>query len=339
MMSAVLRALPEGMRERILGDRTSALTRLSLDRRRVFILPTPAGLLFGLIGLTIWFTSLNFNLQLGFFLSFLVLSIALVSMYETHRNLIHLSVRELRCVSVHAGEVADFEFAVENFADKPRYAIRLAFMLPRRRRRGAGRGVELAMPGIWIDVAASSTVTASVGLPTRRRGERVCPRVRISTRFPFGLWEAWAYARPGMKAIVYPAAEADAPPLPRDAEGDRSGAAGASAGTDDFGGVRSYHPGDPLRAVAWRLAARSDQLSVKLFESTAGEQTLLDFSRLPESLSVEQRLSRLTSWVIAAEAGGVHYGLALPGARIAPSRGPEQRARCLKALALYAPGD
>jgi uncharacterized protein (DUF58 family) len=306
-----------------------------LERRRVYILPTRAGLLFAAVAMAIWFTALNFNLQLGYLLAFLAMSMGLVAMYETHRNLLYLVVRELRCGSVHAGDVAPFDFVIENPTGSTRYAIHLAFVLPRRRRQADGRSNELATPGVWVDVAASSTARASIGLPTRRRGQRACPRVRISTRFPFGLWEAWGYASPAMGTIVYPQPEQDAPVLPLGDAGDPSGNSGTTAGTEDFAGVRAYRSGDPLRSVAWRLAARSDELSVKVFESSAGEETVLDYSALPAGLDAEHRLSRLTRWVLDADAAGLRYALRLPQLQVSTASGPEQRARCLEALALH----
>jgi uncharacterized protein (DUF58 family) len=50
---------------------------------------------------------------------------------------------------------------------------------------------------------------------------------------------------------------------------------------------------------------------------------------------LEQTLSRLAGWVLAADRGGAHYGLRLPGVEIAPARGDVHRAACLQALALY----
>jgi uncharacterized protein (DUF58 family) len=307
---------------------------VTLDRRRVFILPTRAGMVFAGVALTVWFGSLNFNLQLGFLLAFLVLSVGLIGMYQTHRNLVRLVVREHRSTPVHAGEVADFDFVVENPSGEARYAIKLSFVLPRRR-AGDDHVPERAMQGVWVDVPASSSARASIGLSTRRRGLRACPRLRISTRFPFGLWEAWAYASPQMTTIVYPTPEADAPPLPLGGGGDHDLAVGVAAGSDDFAGVRPYHPGDAPKSIAWRLAARSDELSVKLFESDAGEETALDFSALPPSMPLEQRIARLTRWVLVAHAAGLRYSLALPGNPIAAASGPSQRTRCLEALALF----
>lgn len=334
-MNAIVRTVSPRLIRWIFRNYREPAGDVTLDRSRIFILPTRAGLIFMGVAVTVWLGSLNFNLQLGFLLAFLVLSIALVGMYQTHRNLMHLAVREQRVAPVHAGEVAGFDFVIDNPTNEARYAVNLAFVLPRRRKSKSRPAQERPMQGVWVDVAASSSARVSIGLPTRRRGRRSCPRVRISTRFPFGLWEAWAYASPQMTTVVYPSPELDAPPLPLGSGGDRDLANGVVAGTDDFAGVRPYRAGDPLKSIAWRLAARNDELSVKLFESSAGEETVLDFEALPRSLPVEQRISRLTRWVLLADAAGLRYSLNLPSGRIATAADPAQRVRCLEALALF----
>jgi uncharacterized protein (DUF58 family) len=334
-MSAIFQELQPRLVQWLFRNHMEPRGDVTLDRRRVFILPTRAGLIFFLVALTVWFGSLNFNLQLGFLLSFLVMSVSLVGMYQTHRNLVHLAVREQRAVPVHAGEVAAFDFVIDNPTGEARYAVNLAFILPRRRRGVSRRSTEQPLQGVWVDIPASSSERASIGLPTRRRGRRDCPRVRISTRFPFGLWEAWAYVSPQLTTIVYAAPEVDAPPLPGGSGGDRDVSNGIVAGNDDFAGVRPYRPGDPLKSIAWRLAAHSDELSVKLFESSAGEETVLDLSDLPPGVPLEQRLARLTRWVLVAEGAGLRYSLNLPGVQIPTATGQAHRARCLEAIALY----
>jgi len=308
----------------------------TLDRQRIYVLPTRSGLVFGAIDLTMLFGSLHFNLQLGYLLSFFVAGIALIGLYHTHRNLSQLTLRGQRAASVYSGEVADFEIAIDNPTPEARRALNFSFVLPTRRHPGAkSRGRERPLAGVTLDVPASSSVRARIGLPTRRRGLRQCPRVRVSTSFPFGLWEAWAYLAPRLQAIVYPTPEADAPPMPVSAAGDYVQAATIVAGSDDFAGVRPYRPGDPQRSIAWRLAARGEDLPVKLFDSSAGAETELDFSALPSGLDTEQRLSRLARWVLIADAAGVRYRLILPEARIATSAGPLHRQRCLEALARF----
>ena len=74
----------------------------------------------------------------------------------------------------------------------------------------------------------------------------------------------------------------------------------------------------------------------KQFTGEAAAELWLDERLLPTGLGLEQRLSRLAGWVLAAERAGAHYGLRLSGVEIAPARGDAHRAACLQALALYA---
>jgi len=305
-----------------------------LDRKRVYILPTRAGVLFGAAMLVLLIGSINYGLQLGFLLTFVVASMAAVGMYHTHRNLARITVRGASAEAVFAGDVISFEIALANPTPEARYALNFSFVLPTRRRRGSIFRSEPPAPGPWVDVAAKSAQSVRLPLPTRRRGKRASPRVRIRTVFPFGLWQAWAYLRPALDAIVYPKPEEDAPPLPMVLGGGEKGI-GLAASGEDFAGVRPYQRGDPQKMIAWRLAARSDDLSVKLFDAEAGGELILDYMLLPAALDVEMRLARLARWVLDAEAAHMRYGLRLPSESVATGSGPEHRARCLTALALF----
>lgn len=311
---------------------------VALGHRRIYILPTRTGMVFWGVVAVLLIGSINFGLQLGYLLTFTIVGMALMSLYQTHRNLSGLVLRGQGVAPVHAGDVVGFELGVINPVMADRYALNFSFMLPARRWRVPNKSPEDPLPGTWADIPSTSSVRVRVALPTRRRGLRQCPRIRLSTRFPFGLWEAWTYFQPALSTVVYPAPEADAPPLPGPQSGDGEANAPVPGG-DEFSGVRPYRPGDPRRMIAWRLAARSDDLTVRLFESNAAGDVELDMQRLPGRLSVEQRIARLTRWVLMAEAGQAGYTLRLPGVTIEAGRGPAHAARCLEALALYpAPG-
>jgi uncharacterized protein (DUF58 family) len=58
----------------------------------------------------------------------------------------------------------------------------------------------------------------------------------------------------------------------------------------------------------------------------------LDYA-LAGPLSAEDRLSRLTAWVLQAERLGRDYGLRLPGREIKAASGEAHKRRCLEALA------
>lgn len=295
-----------------------------ISQRRVFIVPSRAGLGFVLLLAVLLVGSVNYGLGLGFGLTFLALSCALVDMVATYRNLAHLRLQQGRTAPVFAGEEAQFELLVINRTRLARYGIRADF-------------AELAEPRHVADLAAGSHATVTLTLPTTTRGWLAPARVKLSTRFPLGLFVAWSYWRPATRTLVYPRPEDGAPGLPLQGGG---GSSLRTAGVDDFAGVRNYQAGDSPRQMAWRQIARLDpasggQLFTKHFEGGGGDDLVLDFDRLPRSLDLELRLARLTRWVLDAESRALPYAFHLGLLRIDAGSGAAHQAACLRALALY----
>lgn len=306
-----------------------------LNQRRVFILPSKAGLGFGALLTVMFIGSINYNLSLGFGLTFLIAACAVVDMHLTFRNLAYLHLTAGRAVPVFAGQDAQFEMHLANKRRHDRFAIWIGFQhhdaSPELRRLARQRFRA-------VDVAAQNATMVVLSVQTVQRGWLPAPRVRLSTEFPLGLLRAWSYWRPQVSVLVYPRPEADAPPLPL-AGAARSDGAG-QAGTDDFAGIRAYRPGDPLRQLAWRQIARIDvesggALVTKQFEGGSATDLVLDFGLLPPGLDLETRLSRMTHWVLEAESRQLGYAFRLGGTRLDPALGPGQQETCLRALALY----
>jgi uncharacterized protein (DUF58 family) len=103
--------------------------------------------------------------------------------------------------------------------------------------------------------------------------------------------------------------------------------------------VRAYRRGDPLKLVAWKKAAKALESGGELVSrdtsASAHQELWLDWHSAG-SLPPEERLSRLTAWVLGADRAGADYGLRLPNLTIEPTGGEAQRRRCLEALALWA---
>jgi uncharacterized protein (DUF58 family) len=331
-MSITVHPLTVRLTSWIAGRHGSEAGDVLLDRRRVYILPTVPGLAFGAAVLVLLIGSINYSLQLGYLLTFLVASMAVVGMHSTHSNLAQIVLRGVRVEPVFAGDVAVFEVTATNPGTLDRYALRFAFMPTPVRRRDKSKRVP-APPMVTTEVPARGLRTVHVPLPAPTRGRLPAPRITIETRFPFGLWRAWAYLTPALTGMVYPKPEENAPPLPPAAGGDGDTVGMASSG-DDFAGVRPYQPGDAQKLIAWRLAARSDELSVKQFEAAGGGELMLDFDALPPAMDLEARLSRLARWVLDADAAHMRYGLRLPDAMIFVGSGSQHRDHCLTALAL-----
>ncbi|WP_088709718.1 DUF58 domain-containing protein [Noviherbaspirillum denitrificans] len=298
-----------------------------LHQRRVFIVPTHPGLLFCLMLIAMFLGSVNYNLSLGFAFTFLIAGCALIDMHLTFRNLAHLHLKAGRAAPVFAGEEAQFELHLINRRKHDRYAIWLDFVHDDR--------PELAQP---VDVSANATSTVLLSTAAIHRGWLPAPRVRLQTRFPLGLLRAWSYWQPDAKALVYPRPEDDAPPLPfagvelDDGQG--------QAGNDDFAGIRGYQAGDSLKRLAWRHIARVDveaggTLVTKHFEGGAATEIMIDINALPRGMDAELKLSRMTRWVMEAEARGLAYAFQLGHVSLPAAHGPAHRDACLRALALH----
>ncbi|MES3024127.1 MAG: DUF58 domain-containing protein [Pseudomonadota bacterium] len=296
-----------------------------LNQRRVFIVPTGAG--FGFFGMVLLLLigSVNYNLGLGYALTFGVGLCAVVDMYLTYRNLVALHLRPGRAQAVFAGEEALFELHIINRSARARYAVWIDF-------HGAGAARHV------VDAGAGGEAAATLARATSARGWLPAPRVRLATRFPLGLFIAWSYWQPDLQVLVYPFPEKLGEPLPllsgTGAEGN------GRAGEDDFAGIRSFQPGDPMRRLAWRQIARLDlalggQLVTKHFEGGAGEDLVLDFDALPATLDLELRLSRMARWVIEAEQRALPYAMRIGRHDFPAALGEAHRAACLRALALH----
>ena len=298
-----------------------------LHQRRVFIVPSHPGLLFCAMLVAMFLGSVNYNLSLGFGFTFLIAGCALIDMHLTFRNLAHLHLRAGRAAPVFAGEEAQFELHLVNRRKHDRYAIWLDFV-------NDGRP-ELAQA---IDVQANASSSVLLSTAALQRGWLAAPRVRLQTRFPLGLLRAWSYWQPDAKALVYPRPEDEAPPLPYAGTDTNDGQ--GLAGQDDFAGIRGYQAGDSLKRLAWRHIARVDveaggSLVTKHFEGGSATEIAIDFTALPSSMDIEWKLSRMTRWVIEAEARGLTYAFHLGQTSLPAGHGPAHRDACLRALALF----
>lgn len=296
-----------------------------LNQRRVFTLPSKAGWMFALLLLVLFITSTNYNLNLGFVLTFVLAACALVNAFLGFRNLAYLHLQSGPVAPVFSGEEALFTLHLINRRPHYRYALYVGF---------AAKG----HPEQALDIAPDSRSTLQLCCASTRRGWLPIPRVRLHTGFPLGLLRAWSTWLPATQALVYPQPEPFAPPLPLTGRAGNEGQ--GLAGDEDFSGVRVYQTGDALKHLAWKHIARIDldaggSLISKQFSGGSASDLLLDFSNLPRELDLELKLSRLTSWILQADNMGLAYALQLGAQNFPASNSEQHRADCLRALALY----
>src|SRR5512134_1029051 len=87
-----------------------------LVHRRVYIVPARMGWLFGAALVVLLIGSINYQLGLGFALTFLLAGLGLAGMVHTARNLARIGVSVGRAEPVFAGEPAQFRLHLDGRA-------------------------------------------------------------------------------------------------------------------------------------------------------------------------------------------------------------------------------
>ncbi len=300
-----------------LGRQTRHEGTITLTQRSVYIIPTRRGAGFAGLLVLMLLGDINYILSLGYILTFLLASMALMSMLHAVRNMLRLEVTAGRAEPVFAGDGAEFRFHFHNRGDLARYGLHL---------RDQERNEAV------FDLPAGQSTEVSLIVPARRRGWLAPGRLTLYTEFPLGLFYAWSYVNFDSRALVYPK-PAETTAFPASAAPSGTGAVSV-AGDEDFSGLRSYAPGDALQRIAWKALAREQGLQVKHFSALQGKELWLDWLHAPTE-DPERKLAIMVRWVLDAEAQGMVYGLRLPGLDLAPDRGLAHRDECLRAVALF----
>lgn len=294
-------------------------SEIVLHRRSLYMLPTRHGWIFVAVLVVLLLAAINYSNSLAYGLAFLLASIAIVSMLTTDRNLLQLRVRAGAAAPIFAGESATFRVHLMNEAARPRYGI--AVMQDNQ---------EVAR----ADIAPRTSSAVELRVLAERRGWIKLPPFYLTTRFPLGILYSWSRrVALGERCLVYPR-PAPAWPWRTQAGAGTTARARAAQGGDDFAGVRDYRPGDSLRQIDWKSAARGRGLLIKEFAAGVNETIWLDIANMPGA-DIETRLSLLCRAILDAEQSALHYGLRLGPTLFAPDRGDAHQTRCLRALALY----
>ena len=299
---------------------------VTLTQRNVYILPTRPGWTLALTLLVLLVASINYQLNLGYVLTFLLTGSAVVGMHVCHGTLRGITMHLIAPDAQFAGATLPISINLISQCKSVRYGIGMALW-------GTGHWS-------WTDVPAQGSAKVQVAFTPANRGLHRVPTLTAETRFPLGTFRVWTVWRPAAQVLVYPQPEAHAPPLPP-GEPRAGGATSAQRqSTGEYDGVRAYRRGDPLKLVLWKKVAKAGELVSRDAEQVQRFELWLDLANVGNfagnpTASTEQKLSRLCAWVLLADAQDVRYGLRLPGLEIPPNSGEAHKKACLQALALH----
>ena len=160
-----------------------------LHNRRLYILPTRFGYLFAAMLLFMFLAAINYQNSMAFVLTFMLTSLAIISLWHTHKNLLNINVALLMPRPVFCGEFCELKFAISHRNQSHRYAIGIQYD---------------QLPPVYFKLDPEGSTMAVIKLPTQRRGLFKPAGITVFTRYPTGLFHAWGWLRFDLPVLIYP---------------------------------------------------------------------------------------------------------------------------------------
>lgn len=221
---------------------------------------TAGGAMFIGASLVIGLAAINASINLLFLLFGMLIGVMVVSGRLARRCLRRVTVTREAPDAVVAGRPFTVRYRVSNAR------LRGAAHSLRIRERVQCGGEVLQLEGYLAVVPAGAVGCLDVQVVPPGRGVLQFERVRLSTRFPFGLFAQRLDVAAAHSTMVYPGLLRLRRALARGADHRLRQTAPSREhvrGGDEFYGLREYRYGDNLRWIHWRRSARMGKLLVR----------------------------------------------------------------------------
>lgn len=299
------------------------------ERERGLVRPTREGGWYLAVLAGVLVAAVNTGNNLLYVVLAMLMAIMIVSNLLAEWNLRSLRLRRRLPPELFAGAAASGALCVENHRRWGRsFALQIIDL-----DGGSGELARAVVPA--VEPGGEAEAPATWRFP--QRGPAGLRRLRVESRFPFGLLRRWRTFDVHEEVLVYPTLRRGLSPerggAPFGARPDPQG----RGGDGDLVGLREYSPGDPLRDLHWLTSARVGRPVVVIREALRRVEVIV---RVPpvEGEALERALSEAAMEIVRHTAEGHAVGLEL-GAERRPARvGERWRRALLDALARFPGG-
>jgi len=297
---------------------------------------TPPGFLFVFVTLFLALGAINGQNNLLFWLFGFSIAALIVSGIITGTALIAIRITAHPLEQTEVGSVLRPRYTLHNTAKLlPNFALEIIELdapIPR---------IPKSNPAIVLHLRPNNHTTAQSQITPSNRGLLTLSRIRVRSRFPFGLFTKSIDFHIPRQALILPQSiPLDQSNLDRlTATDDSSTRSLNHKGTGlDYFALRQYQPGDAIRTIAWKQSARTDTLLVTEYPEPATDQLTIELATPSDQIDEElfERAISLTYSVLKSAPGHTRIALTIPWASTAipPSTGQAHINRCARTLAL-----
>jgi len=274
--------------------------------------------------------AINTGNNLLYLLVSLLLALIIVSGILSEQSMRGLELHAVEPEDIHAGRPELFGMTIHNRKRwLTSYSITVEVLSPTSATRF------LYLPR--LEAGTDRLLTWEDTLP--RRGRQRLAGVRVTTRFPFGLFLKAAQPALTSEVLVFPALHPVSADLLRQlgSAGDRA-TRRRGRGTDLYN-LRGYRPGDDPRLIHWRSSAKTETLLVREMEAETTEDTRLVLigTGARDPVALESALSEAASLAAHLIRVGAGVELVGPGFYVRLGHGKSHLRRLMTALAVYDP--
>ena len=297
------------------------LRRQIVRENRIYIFPSPMGLLFLGVIVVLILTAATYSNNLIFLLAFFLFSAFVVSMLQTHYNLKGVRLRFTGAEEAFEGDPLGLLFHIEQ--RRPRHKRGLEI-------RPRGSKIKRLQRARYAILPREEFSAARVEVEAWKRGRHELPEMILETYYPLGLFRAWKIFRPEGEVVIYPKPVADAPLAPATDDQGEDEVGLRSSPEGDFGELKNYLPGESYHQIAWKHYARTGDLLTKLHWGAEHRHYVIPW---PARGDLETRLRHQSAWVKQAVDENASFELETDGRVIEPGRGFDHARRCWRLLA------
>ncbi len=278
------------------------------------------------------FAAINTGNNLLFLGWGLVLSGIVISGVLSEATLRPLAIAITPPLEARVGRATAFGVTLRNSSNRSVFGIETSIALE------GPAGEEAARAPYMLRMAPNDEQQVLARLTPLCRGAYRILQADATTRFPFGFFIKTRPVRLPAATFWAVPRQVDVSELSRALVSRRGESAAGRAGIgEDYFDLRAYRPGDDLRRVRWRRAARSRRMVVVETEAMAGREVTLELY-LPEYDSaleeaIEHAIAVTGSVAEELLRNGLRVGLRIPGATLPSRGGDRQRMEILLALA------
>ena len=305
------------------------------NRRNSYFKLRTSGIVFASAAAFVLVSAWNTGNNMLYIVLGMMVSLMMVSVISSHVTLSRLSVDRSFPATVHAGQSADLVVRVRN----NKTTFHSFSLAVHSGSTDQGAYILKVEPGNVATVVTPRTFT--------KRGLYPLEPTRLSTGYPFGLFEQGMLCNGRREVLVYPEIrELKQSVMDRVlARGDVASRGRRGRGTDYYG-LREYSHGDDARLISWKVSAKQGKLMLREFENPerkglvlvldtdlAGQDTAHARDRFEEAVKFSASLAA------RCLRDGYHIDLLVPDGPIGFGSGEHQLHKTLKCLALIQPSE